>query len=348
MLTRTRSTSVLPVLIASLAVSVSAQSAGKLVTFAVPGAGNGPGQGTMPTAVNSTGDVTGQYRDANGIGHGFLRYSSGNIETFDPPGAQVTIPNGLNDSDTVVGVFADANFYSHGFLRTSDGTITIFDAPGSALSPNYGTDLLAINSSGVILGYYNDPGIVQGFVIHTDGTYQFLSVQGNGNPTGAAINNYSAVTGTYTYPGGTSRGLIQTPLGAAYSFDVNSSPEVQGTAINDLGATVGIYGTAGGYTGFVRSRNGQLASLYVPYAGAELATWPTGINNSGLIAGWYSSGTYYAAFLRSPEGTVTSFRVQSAFETKAVGVGNGNAVTGHFCVQTACSDSVAEGFLLTP
>jgi len=57
------------------------------VTFDVPGAGTGPGQGTTSVTINAEGAVAGWYMDANNATHGFLRTPGGDITPFDAPGA---------------------------------------------------------------------------------------------------------------------------------------------------------------------------------------------------------------------------------------------------------------------
>jgi hypothetical protein len=44
-----------------------------ITTFDVPGAGTGPGQGTVPIANNPANLITGYFIDTNGVNHGFLR-----------------------------------------------------------------------------------------------------------------------------------------------------------------------------------------------------------------------------------------------------------------------------------
>ena len=46
---------------------------GDITTFDVPGAGTGMFQGTYPTANNPEDAIPGNYTDANGVNHGFLR-----------------------------------------------------------------------------------------------------------------------------------------------------------------------------------------------------------------------------------------------------------------------------------
>ena len=60
---------------------------GTITTFDVPGAGTGPGQGTVPETINASGAITGWDIDANDVSHGFLRAPDGTISaTFDVPG----------------------------------------------------------------------------------------------------------------------------------------------------------------------------------------------------------------------------------------------------------------------
>jgi hypothetical protein len=49
-----------------------------LTTFDAPGAGTGPGQGTIPFSNNPAGAIAGFDIDANGVLHGFLRTHEGN------------------------------------------------------------------------------------------------------------------------------------------------------------------------------------------------------------------------------------------------------------------------------
>src|SRR5262249_14372100 len=93
-----------------------------IITFDVLGSGTGPGQGTMPYAINQTGWITGPYLDANNVYHGFLRDPNGIITSLDVLGAgtgpyQGTEPLSMNPAGTIAGLYADANSAYHGFVR---------------------------------------------------------------------------------------------------------------------------------------------------------------------------------------------------------------------------------------
>ena len=94
-------------------------------TFDAPGAGAGAVlRGTVPTSINSSGDVSGVYADASGVTHGFLRAgATGTITApIDAPSATTsgtfsgTILISINSTDQITGTFEDTNGVFHGFL----------------------------------------------------------------------------------------------------------------------------------------------------------------------------------------------------------------------------------------
>src|SRR5205814_10602673 len=58
-----------------------------ITTFDAPGAGTGPGQGTIAFAINPAGTISGRYADAGGAIHAIVRTPDGAILTFNAPGA---------------------------------------------------------------------------------------------------------------------------------------------------------------------------------------------------------------------------------------------------------------------
>src|SRR5438094_4264381 len=141
-----------------------------ITTFDAPGAGTGPGQGTLPFAINPAGTVTGYNIDAGDARHGFLRTRNGAIITFDAPGAgtgpgQGTTAFSINPEGAIAGRYVDASDVFHGFLRTPDGVITTFDVLGAGTGPGQGTRAANINPPGAIAGRYIDAqGVSHGFL----------------------------------------------------------------------------------------------------------------------------------------------------------------------------------------
>jgi hypothetical protein len=67
-----RTSSLLLVFCMCFALCASAQKS-KIITFDVPGAGTGAGQGTTPSNVNDAGVISGNYTDSNNVTHSFMR-----------------------------------------------------------------------------------------------------------------------------------------------------------------------------------------------------------------------------------------------------------------------------------
>jgi hypothetical protein len=96
---------------------------GTLTTIDYPGATGG----TYPHAVNAQGQITGSYRNSDGVRHGFLRQPNGSIKTIDPPNSLYTDNVVLNDNGQISGIYQDSGSGSYyGFVRDR-GTFYTFD-----------------------------------------------------------------------------------------------------------------------------------------------------------------------------------------------------------------------------
>jgi uncharacterized membrane protein len=126
---------------------------GTITTFGVPGASL-----TRAIGINSSGEITGWYRDQIGV-HSFIR-SAGAITTFDLPGTtHSTIVAAINNSGTVAGSYSASDISPiRGFYRDAAGNFSSFDVPGGTYPTVYG-----INKLGWITGAYLAP---------TDNTYK--------------------------------------------------------------------------------------------------------------------------------------------------------------------------------
>jgi uncharacterized membrane protein len=138
------------VLLSSL---VAAQDASyTFTTIDIPGS-----IGTVAGGINTAGQIVGRFRDATGIGHGFLKEGT-TFTTIDVPGAtETTEANGTSTAGQTVGLFRDTTGL-HGF-QTDGTTITTIDVPGALFAQPNG-----INTAGQIVGWFNDGTRPLGFV----------------------------------------------------------------------------------------------------------------------------------------------------------------------------------------
>ena len=195
---------------------------GGIVTFDAPGAGTGPGQGTIgdTNGINRAGASSGGYYSADGVTHGFVRDPEGTITSFDGPGAGTTKGNGsvaemINDAGTIPGVSLDNNGLNHAFIRYSDGTFVTFGVTGAGTAPGQGTLATAANVAGITAGTYVDAnGVSHGFVRSRHGRITTFDVPGEGTGSGqgvftvGSINEEGAVEGWYIDANGVNHGFI--------------------------------------------------------------------------------------------------------------------------------------------
>jgi hypothetical protein len=193
---------------------------GTFTTFDAPGAGTAFGQGTLTaffSGLNPAGAITGNYRDASNVNHGYVRAPDGTFTTFDAPGSQATITDSINPAGVIAGFYGDASVVFHGFVRAEDGTFATFDAPGAGTGFAQGTVPQNINPAGATTGYITDAGNVNhGFVRVKGGSVTTFDAPGAG--TGAfqgttpfSNNPAGAITGQYIDASNVSHGFLRTP-----------------------------------------------------------------------------------------------------------------------------------------
>jgi len=199
---------------------------GHYTPYEAPGAGKGGNfQGTdvgTMSGLNPEGMTTGWYIDANNCSHGYLRYTNGDIATFDGPkaactntglGFSGTVSVSLNPEVEAVGFYSDANSVDHGFLRAPDGKITTFDAPGAGKGAGQGTVILSNNSAGAITGWYWDANsLAHGYEHTPHGKTTEFDVPGASQGTYPNCNNKAGVVaGNYVDANGANHGFLRMP-----------------------------------------------------------------------------------------------------------------------------------------
>jgi len=140
---------------------------GNVNMFAVPDA-----TATLAYQLNRFAQIVGYYVDLDGVAHGYMRDTAGNLTyPIDVADASGTILFGNNDSNWVVGRYTDAAGLSHGLFFVTPDDIVTFDYPGATY-----TSLNGINKAGFICGYYLDAaGIFHGIWAKVD-------LEGTSNP----------------------------------------------------------------------------------------------------------------------------------------------------------------------
>lgn len=101
-------------------------------------------------AINSSGQVVGDYYDGSkGLYFGYM-YDGSTVTTIAPSGALSSDALDISDSGAIVGDYEDSSHTSHGFVYAG-GVYTAIDYPGAL-----DTEVWGINASGTIVGTYLD------------------------------------------------------------------------------------------------------------------------------------------------------------------------------------------------
>lgn len=296
---------------------------GKFTTFEAPGADITAGSynGTSPSSINDLGEITGNYWDATGFSHGFVRSPDGKYTSFDVPGAAGygSTPIAINLEGAIVGYYTDANYSFSSFLRRSDGTFATFIGPdtctGNGSEGCYGSGASNINAFGTIAAGYNDINLLHhGLVRNLKGkltTYDVPGAQDTGCPGCASgLNQFGAIAGTYSDANGVQHGFLRTPGRGFTTFDAPGagSASYQGTgcpsdcptSLNDAGAIMGSYIDANYVLhGYLRAPNGKIVTVDPV---GSVFTWSSGMNDFEAITGYYADANgVYHGFLRIPD-----------------------------------------------
>ncbi|MFZ0392986.1 MAG: chitobiase/beta-hexosaminidase C-terminal domain-containing protein, partial [Terracidiphilus sp.] len=265
-----------------------------------PSAGTSPMEGTLVSAVNASGAMTGAYSDQTGVAHGFV-YANGTFTSFDAPNAgstpqagwfQGTMGVGIDTAGDVVGVYADSNNAYHGFLLPANSTTPIeFDDPDAPTTTSErGTFPMGINDNGQIVGFYTTCCYNT-----TSAYYGFLLAAGNfapGNFTASA--NYTTIMAPGAGTGETANGVKEgtTPLA------LNASGVVTGYYVDANGNRHGfIYNSA--TTAFTNPQiDGPGATTNTGHGGSFSGTVPMSIDAAGDVVGsWTDSSQVRHGFI---------------------------------------------------
>lgn len=236
---------------------VRAASDGTISTYDAPNAGTSGASpvppGTIATSVNTSGVITGAYKDANGVAHGFLRSSDGTIASFDDPDAGTSgiapAPSGtygmsISDSGVVAGSYSDASGVVHGFVYTPGQPQTAAPTFSPVAGTYYTAQTVSISdtTTGAVIYYTAD-----GTTPTTSSTLYSSPISVPSTVTIEAIaaatdySNSEVATATYT---------ISAPPAAAPTFSPPAGTYTSAQTVTLAGTTQGatIYYTTNGTT----------------------------------------------------------------------------------------------------
>jgi hypothetical protein len=186
------------------------------------------------------------------------------IENF--PGSAQTQVTALNDDTTQIGFFAPTNTGTDAngawYSLNNGRTFHHFAVPNASLGSPPVTQLLGVNDSNKVVGFYTDAkGNNHGFS-YTLNTHRFVftSLPGVTSLTETAISNRGQIAGFYTAPDNTVRSFLKLDGSHILTFAVRGASMTQAFGVNDHGEVVGSYTVGSGNNtethGFTWTRQG--------------------------------------------------------------------------------------------
>src|SRR5215831_18687086 len=274
-----------------------------------PSAGTGPGQGTQPNAINSSGEIVGLYLDSHSVRHSYSQIGN-QYTNFDPPNEGTVRPfsiaTGINPEGQTVGAYRGTDGLSHGYLL-SGGQFTFFNDPLAV----FGTRTFGINAPGQIVGEYLDANFtIRGFLLSAGKFTTIddpLGVGAQGGTQPSQINDLGQIVGGYFDATGLVHGYIQIGNQFTTVDDSAGNPPGQGSFINgndDLGQLVGGYVDATGLEhGFLATPSQGNSARAATSGGGSESVFGTNLILSSSLMSTNMSGTVSATPGMASSGT---------------------------------------------
>lgn len=234
-----------------------------------------------------------------------------------------------------VGVFTGAMLFATMSQAASYTFQTINDPADNSLQTPVFNQLLGINNSNVIVGYFGDGATIpnNGF-IYSGGSFTPANVGGATQTQVVAINN-TMTSGAYNTAGffvdasGANHGFTNIGGSTVY-VDGPGSVTTQTLGLNDNHQAVGFYVDANGTTqGFLYNTSTQmLTTLPFGSLGGANGLTATGINNAGTIVGFYSTAAGTISPFIDQGGTFTSPVDPDGSDAMFFGINNSGEIVG--------------------
>lgn len=254
------------------------------------------------------------------------------FKTIQIPGADRTDIFEVNRSNVVVGdYFLDGT--GHGLVIAGGKVVNIDNDQNGSL-----TTCIGINSSGTIVGQYNNwYGDPQGFS-YKDGAFTDIGPAGVVSAA-YGINDAGNIVGYYLDSGGNQHGFLWD--GQSYTtLDVPGATQSAAWGINNSGLITMFWSDSQGFTQGAVYDGSRFVTINVPGA---TSTYPHAINNHGdIVLSWEDSvGTLHGALFHG--GRYYKFDDPKGLNgTEAFGINDKDIVVGRF--QPTGNNFYQEGF----
>jgi hypothetical protein len=205
----------------------------------------------------------------------------------------------------------------------ADYIVTDVSSPGD---PAF-TQLLGINNSSTIAGYFGDGVIVpnNGFTLTLPNNFTSENFPGSVQTQVVGINSVGDTAGFFVDAGGNTHGF--THIGGVFStVDDPASPTFnQLLSLNNSDEAAGYYQLSNGNQFAYTVSGGAFTSLASFFPIGTTISQATGVNNAGEVSGFYGS----SGFLLNG-GILTTLNLPGAMSTQALGLNNNGQVVGDY------------------
>lgn len=213
-----------------------------------------------------------------------------------------------------------------------------FETVTNPADPNF-TQLLGINNSSVIAGYYGDGAVVpnNGFTLVLPGTFTPENFPGAVQTQVVGINGAGETVGFFIDTAGVNHGF--TDIGGIFTSVSNpmTTTVTQLLGVNDSGRAAGYWTDAAGNFHPFTWVPGTFTAITVP---GQVSAQATDINNKGWVTGFnMTSATTSQGFL-DIGGLFTFLQFPGSVSTQALGLNNDGEVVGSY----VDSGGVTHGF----
>jgi hypothetical protein len=196
------------------------------------------------------------------------------------------------------------------------------------------TQLLGVNNSGVIAGYWGDGTSVpnHGFTLVLPNTFTSENFPGSVQTQVVGINGGGVTVGFYIDGAGNNFGFVDN----GGTFTSVQNPSTSGTVnqllgVNSSGVAAGFYTDAAGNAHGYLYQGGVFTSVTLPVSFHAFTVTVTGINNSGAVVGFYTDTSGITHGFVDNAGTFTSYDdPNGSGNTMFLGINDGGYVVGSY------------------